>query len=44
MTHEHGREHQLRLVQEDETESLGRWMTCPDEVVQAMTGRQWTFR
>jgi hypothetical protein len=38
MTHEHGSEYQVRIVHEDETEKLSGWMTCPQEIAQAITG------
>ena len=38
MTHDHGSEYQVRIVHEDETEELTGWMTCQEEVAQAITG------
>ena len=38
MTHEHGGEYQVRIVNDDETEELSGWMNCPEEVAQAITG------
>jgi hypothetical protein len=38
MTHEHGNEYQVRIVNEDETEELSGWMNCQEEVAQAITG------
>jgi hypothetical protein len=36
MAHNHGNEYQLKIVREDETEELGRWMTSEEQVAQAM--------
>ena len=38
MTHDHGREYQVRIVHKDETEELRGWMNRPEEVAQAITG------
>jgi hypothetical protein len=38
MMQEHGNEFQVRSVYEDETEELSGWMTCQEEVAQAITG------
>jgi hypothetical protein len=38
MTHEHGSEYRVRTVHEDETEELSEWMSCREEVAQAITG------
>jgi hypothetical protein len=38
MTHEHGSQYRLRIVHEDETEELSRWMYRQEEVAQALNG------
>ena len=38
MTHDHGSEYQVRIVDEDDTEELSGWMNCPEQVAQAITG------
>ena len=38
MTHDHGSEYQVRIVDKDETEELSGWMSCPEKVAQAITG------
>jgi hypothetical protein len=38
MTHEHGSQYRLRIVHEDETEELSRWMNRQEEVAQALNG------
>jgi len=38
MTHELGSVYRVRIVHEDQTEELSRWMNCPEKVAQAITG------